>query len=416
VAHVVLTTIGSRGDLHPLLALAAVLMRRGHTTAFVLEGRLAALAQEAGFPVAIMPGDPEVLQPYLHEVYGGKPGLHSLSMSFRHYIVPTLSAKVPVLTAALRGADLVVAPPVHPAAVIAADLTGTRWVSVSTTPAVPSAWIDPVSYPAWVPGPLRRQMNRILWGLSREMLRRVTDPPVNQARQQWGLAPVTDVVSPASSRALLNLVAVSKALVPRPRDWPIRVELTGFAWRGDEIQSGPDKARPGDPPVIAVVGGSTAETTGDRAVSFCQEAVRAVHAVGGRAFVVGSWADRLSELGPGDEVTATYVPYATIFSRCDAVIHHGGIGTMALALRAGIPAIVVPWAFDQAFNAVQLKRLGAGLSIPLRRFRAPAAARALRALLGGSYRAAAEAVSRELRVEDGAQAMADRIDVALAGG
>jgi rhamnosyltransferase subunit B len=411
--RILLTTIGSRGDLHPLLAVASTLQTRGYALMLALEASLAPVAREAGFLVTELPGDPAVLRPYAHQVYRGRPGVYSLAVSFRHYILPTLNAKVHQLLAVLRHMDLVIAPPVHPAAAIAAELAAVPWVSLSTTPAVPSGWIDPVAYPRWMPDTARRVLNRGLWALAGQCLCRITDPPVNSVRARWGLPPLNDVLSPASPRAVLNLVAVSETFVRRPPDWPPTLTLTGFCWWDAAARSGWSAVRPGraSPPVVAIVGGSTVEALGLEALPFFNEAIRAVHAAGARALVVGSPSSHLEAVRAGDVVRTGYTPFSEVFQSCDAVIHHGGIGTTAWALRAGIPALVGPWAFNQAFNAAQLARLGAGLHVPRRRFRGHTVGAALRRLLNDSgYLGVAQRIAQVLSREDGARVVADLIE------
>jgi UDP:flavonoid glycosyltransferase YjiC (YdhE family) len=75
------------------------------------------------------------------------------------------------------------------------------------------------------------------------------------------------------------------------------------------------------------------------------------------------------------------LPFAQIFPRCRAVVHHGGIGTAAQALAAGLPQLVVPRAHDQPDNARRLERLGVGARLRYDKFSAPAAAQKLHALL-----------------------------------
>jgi rhamnosyltransferase subunit B len=129
---------------------------------------------------------------------------------------------------------------------------------------------------------------------------------------------------------------------------------------------------------------------------------------------MGAPAGQIPSIRAGDMVLPGYRDYGAVFAHCGAVIHHGGIGTAALALRAGVPALVVPWAFDQAFNGTQVERLGAGKLIPLSRFRPERGGRALQELLEQSeHRAAAAGIAHALGAEDGAAAIADRLEAWL---
>src|SRR5262249_35856367 len=76
-----------------------------------------------------------------------------------------------------------------------------------------------------------------------------------------------------------------------------------------------------------------------------------------------------------------YVPFSQVLPRAAALVHHGGIGTTAQGLAAGIPQLIMPLAFDQPDNAARLGRRGGGRTLPPRSFRGPAVARLLEALL-----------------------------------
>ena len=76
-----------------------------------------------------------------------------------------------------------------------------------------------------------------------------------------------------------------------------------------------------------------------------------------------------------------FVPFSEVCAACAAVIHHGGIGTIAQCLRAGVPALVVPGGMDQPFNAAQVVQRKAGVWIPRKHYTTRRAEQALKALL-----------------------------------
>jgi UDP:flavonoid glycosyltransferase YjiC (YdhE family) len=144
-------------------------------------------------------------------------------------------------------------------------------------------------------------------------------------------------------------------------------------------------------------------------------AIKAARGLGRRAvLLVGP--DAARRLPRSDDVLITeYAPHSLLFSRACAVVHHGGVGTTAQALRAGKPQLVVPFFADQPDNAARIVRLGAGRSLADRAWRPAAAHRELRALLEGPYGSRAEDLSRRLAREHGAVAAADRIENLLSG-
>jgi len=151
----------------------------------------------------------------------------------------------------------------------------------------------------------------------------------------------------------------------------------------------------GPPPVVFTLGSAAVLTAGD----FFLESEKAVRELGCRAvFIAGAE----SRVRPGKDVfVAQYAPYSQVFARASVVVHQGGIGTTAQCLRAGRPALVVPFAHDQPDNAARVQRLGTGRTIPRSRYNAARAVRELRTLMGGSFSPRAVEVSKQLAEEDG---------------
>ena len=132
----------------------------------------------------------------------------------------------------------------------------------------------------------------------------------------------------------------------------------------------------GEPPIVFTPG--TAMKHADR---FFQASIQASMELGRRALLITRYPDQLPHRLPDGVAKATYVPFQTVLPRCAALVHHGGIGTAAQALAAGIPQLVRPMAFDQPDNAARLERLGVASSIRPDHYQAPAVARALSDLL-----------------------------------
>lgn len=135
----------------------------------------------------------------------------------------------------------------------------------------------------------------------------------------------------------------------------------------------------GPPPIVLTPGSANRH-----AAAFFRAALGATSQIGQRAVCVTAHADHLPAPLPDGALHASYAPFATLFPRAAAVVHHGGIGTSAQALAAGVPQLIVPMGFDQPDNAVRLVQLGVGAAIPARRVTGPRAAAALRALLTGT--------------------------------
>src|SRR5262249_35745081 len=155
------------------------------------------------------------------------------------------------------------------------------------------------------------------------------------------------------------LAMFSPVIGPPQADWPPKTTQTGFPFYEGDGELPPEVAAfldAGDPPIVFTLGSSAVGAPG----VFYDESVGAVRRLGGRAvLLVGRHADRpVTEALPGSILVVDYAPHAPLFRRARAIVHHGGIGTTAQALRAGRPMLVVPHAHDQQDNARRVARLG----------------------------------------------------------
>jgi UDP:flavonoid glycosyltransferase YjiC (YdhE family) len=106
-----------------------------------------------------------------------------------------------------------------------------------------------------------------------------------------------------------------------------------------------------------------------------------------------------------------YAPYSMILPRAAAIVHQGGVGTTAQALRAGVPTLIVPFSHDQPDNAARVARLGVGRTLRRKHYTAARAAKELdRLLTDGRYARRAAEIGRQIRSEDGARNAAKAIE------
>jgi UDP:flavonoid glycosyltransferase YjiC (YdhE family) len=113
-------------------------------------------------------------------------------------------------------------------------------------------------------------------------------------------------------------------------------------------------------------------------------------------------------------ISVSYAPYSQLFSRACAIVHQGGIGTTAQALRAGRPTLVMPYSIDQPDNAARVERLGTSRTISRKQYAAERVARQLDELLGNpNYAARAAEIGDIIRAEDGVKVGCDAIEKQL---
>jgi UDP:flavonoid glycosyltransferase YjiC (YdhE family) len=156
---------------------------------------------------------------------------------------------------------------------------------------------------------------------------------------------------------------------PQP-DWPSNVHLAQFPlW--DEATVTPPQAElddflaAGTPPIVFTPG-----TANVQARSFFAAAVEACARLGRRGLLLTKFAEQVPSDLPASVQHFEYVPFSRVLPRAAAIVHHGGIGTTAQALRAGIAQLIMPLSHDQPDNAARLKRMGVGDSLPPAAFRA----------------------------------------------
>jgi UDP:flavonoid glycosyltransferase YjiC (YdhE family) len=199
---------------------------------------------------------------------------------------------------------------------------------------------------------------------------------------------------------------------PQP-DWPASTVVCGFprydgtppdARARDELEA---FLAAGEPPIVFGLGSSAVMVAGD----FWRAAMTAAEALGRRAILLtGKPPEELGTVAPTVKVFQ-YLPYSTVFPRALAVVHSGGIGTLAQALAAGRPQLIVPVAFDQPDNARRTSALGIARVVPFRKATGPMIARELAALLNEPGHAArARQVGQAVAQEDGARAAADALE------
>lgn len=419
--RIVLATFGSLGDLHPYVAVSRKLARRGHCPLIATfeEYRGAVEAEGIGFaplrPSMSVFGDRTAVLERLFDPWRGP------EIMIREMFMPRLRDSYRDLADACRGAELLVTHPLTFAGPLLAQKMGLRWVSSILAPLSLFSEIDPPLFPAAPVLAWARKLGvapyRWLFRIPRAMVRR-WEQPLREFRAELGLPP-TDAIAQFEGQfsPRLNLALFSPVLAAPQPDWPANTLVCGFP----RFDGAPPDARTlsdleaflaaGKPPIVFGLGSSAVMVAGN----FWRAAIEAVGRVGQRAILLTGKPPE--ELGPVPPQVKTYqyLPYSAVFPRAAAIVHPGGIGTLAQALAAGRPQLIVPVAFDQPDNARRTAALGVARIVPFKKATAAAMARELAALLAAPDRAArAAAVGSSVAKEDGASVAAAAIENAAA--
>jgi rhamnosyltransferase subunit B len=236
---------------------------------------------------------------------------------------------------------------------------------------------------------LARNLRRLLWVSIDFCADRIVTPEVNTFRAELGLQPIRRPFAGWVHSPMVVLGLFPEWFARPQPDWPPNTHLTGFPlFDGGDAGRLPAEVESflaaGNPPIVFTVGSFSR-----RSRRFFEVSVEVCRMMGRRGLLLAPIRDLVPEDLPETLCYFDYVPLGTLLPRAAAIVHHGGIGTMALALAAGIPQLAVPFADDQSDNAVRLQRLNAGLVMTRADYHPKTVARKLGFLLRSSETARA---------------------------
>jgi UDP:flavonoid glycosyltransferase YjiC (YdhE family) len=366
---------GTRGDVHPLLALGEKLAARGHEIVVCAPPDFAADARARGFGFhAVGRALRETLAEQAEAVVKG--GLRMLRVGNR-YFAECLRAQFAALPDATSGAQLVIGAGLQMAAPSVAERHGVPYRYVAYAPLVfPSADYPPFMLPL---PELPRWVNRLLWAFAVAGYELFLGRHVNRGRGTLGLPPVRGLFRHLLTEA--PLLAYEPELAPAPPELRGRGRLIGCLHpvSGPALPPKLESFLASGPPPVYLGFGSMTDT--DPAAT-TRVLVEAVERAGCRALVSEGWAGLGWTPLPEGVLAIGTVSHARLFPRTAAVVHHGGAGTTATAARAGVPQIVVPHVFDQIYWGRRVAALGLGPpAIPRTQLTAERLAEAIREAL-----------------------------------
>jgi len=390
---IILSTYGSFGDVHPYIALALELKARGHhpviATSEIYREKTDAVGLELHAVRPVMPSydQPEEVSRMLETLMDARTGTEEVLNTM---ILPHLRDTYEDLRAAVEGADLFVTHPFTFPGPLIVEQTGVRWVSSVLAPASMLSVYDP-PVPPQLPAlhklmTLHLMLGRAIMRVGRWKLNPMLKA-VNRLRVDVGL-PQTDAhpLFEGQHSPTLVLALFSSVLAEPQPDWPPNTRITGFPFydRRDmagDAGGGGDGLSPelkrfldaGEPPIIFTLGSSAIWVAKD----FYRESIIAARALGERALLlIGHERNRPAEPLPEEVAAFEYAPYGEVLPRARAVVHQGGVGTTGQALRAGRPALVVPFSHDQFDNGARVARVGCGRMLSRAKYNAASATRA----------------------------------------
>lgn len=421
---ILIATFGSLGDIHPFVALGQALAREGFAPVIATSAVYADHIRGEGLGFAPIRPDAEDLMARLGMDLGeiARKMAEDDKFLFDTLIFPHLRESYDDLLAAAEGAEVVVSHSLAFAARLVAETKGLPLVTVLLSPLMLYSAFDPPlasrvplrRAPVW---PIEIAYNRLLlWSLAQAV--GLWAEPLRRLRRELGLRPrygLDLLLGSKSSTAVIGLF--SPALAPSQPDHGSRTLIAGHTFHDRYLDGGALAAEleafldGGEAPVVFTLGSFVTLARKD----YYRDCARVAERLGRRAVLLAH-ADEVDEIGddlPDGVFAAAYIPHSQIFPRAAAIVHHGGIGTVGQALRAGRPQVVTPFLGDQFDNAERLARLGVAQVVDGKTATADALWRAL-SRLDQDCAAQAEKVAGLVRREDGAGVAAVRI-AALVG-
>ncbi|KAJ3366305.1 Sterol 3-beta-glucosyltransferase [Allomyces arbusculus] len=422
--HITLLTIGTRGDVQPFIALGKALRSAGHRCRLATHAEYRIWVESHGLEFCPLAGDPaEIMRLCVDH------GMFTPAF-IRHvsaHLGPWLRGLLDSACAAAEGTDVLV----EAAGCLGAGTHIGEATGIPVFRAFMMPWTRTRAFPhPFAPqaarGDARAGVKKATVGMynastfraAEQLVWAGTRKYVNQWRRE--MLRLEPVASMPNADDVPFLYGISPTVLPPPSDWADSVHVAGY-WFLDEPDVG-WKAPEGlveflekDPARTVYIGfGSIVVPDPDELTRTIAAAVTHANV---RAIVCRGWADRRPRAAsPTPSLLADHAdiyelksaPHDWLFPRVAGAMHHGGAGTTAAALRAGIPAAIKPWFGDQYFWADRIEALGAGVHV--RKWSVASVAAALAALVGDStMRATARDVAAKLRSENGPAAAVDAI-------
>ncbi len=379
--NILMTPIGSNGDVNPFVGIGQLLHDRGHQVTIITAEPFRALVEGSGLTFVCsqtadqfdqLTQQQDLWHPrrgiglVLRATIGAMPRLYDI-------IASLYKPKRTVLVGHILSFATRLFEETHRVPAVTLNLTPSAFRTLHQI-AAPLPGVDLSGLPRW--------FKRMLWWLiDKAMFDRHIQKHLNRCRQDVRLPPIQRAFRGWVHSPQRVIGLFPKWFGPPQPDWPATLRLTGFplfdhvsgAFSEPQMERFLDQDRP----PIAITPGSANQ----HASRFFQTAIQAATRLDRRSLLLTRYPHQLPPSRPDDVLHVPYAPLSQVLPRCAAVIHHGGIGTCAAGLAAGVPQLVMPLGFDQPDNATQLRRLGVGSWVTPRRFRPKIATEALRQLL-----------------------------------
>ena len=401
---ITICTFGSRGDIQPYLALAVGLQKDGHIVTLTAPQNFAEWIRSYGvktYPIRI-DAQAFLQKPEIQAVMKGRNLVRQLQ-SFRSIMKENQAEGMDDCWQASQDADFVILGITTNGGVDIANQRDIPMAFVSLQPSIPTRVFPSI----FVPFSLGGGFNIMTYTLSMRLIWLMMGGGINHWHTtRFSLPPWRSMQEMISSCSFDTpwLMGYSPLVLAKPQDWEHYHHVTGY-WFLDAPANWQPPAElaqflESGPPPVYIGFGSMSDKDPERRT---RVALRALELTGQRGVLSTGWGGVSRLETPANVITVNDVPHSWLFPRMAAVVHHGGAGTTAAGLRAGVPSLVAPFMMDQFFWAEQLVKLGVGPRMPdAKKLTAEKLAQAIDiAVTDNAMRARAAAFGEKIRAENG---------------
>ena len=387
--RIVLSTMGSLGDVQPLLALAQGLRKGGHHVVAALSPNYEEKTRD--LEIEFAPIGPPITFEQAKQAMSAQMKNPLPADQVRQYlgvVLPDIREIVDDLRSVCAGADAVIGAPFHFACRMVSESLSIPYISLHL-----SQFGD----------------------LGGKEIARVSASLINPLRREYGLNPVDDPLGVDGNSDLLALYAVSRHLLRPPSRWPEHYKVVGFFFLDEKLWEPPDDLQDfcaKDGSLIGITFGSIVHEDPEAVTDLV---VDAVQQSGCRAVLQHGWSGLGKRALPDCIYPTGYVPHSWLFPKVSAVVHHGSAGSASSAFRAGVPSVVVPHTLDQPIWAQLAKSVGcAKRIIPFGEMSSTRLAEAINETVASAdVREAAKGFAEKINQEDGVTAARCHIEESL---
>jgi len=416
--RITILTTGSRGDIQPFIALGQGLKQAGYQVKLATHDTFQEMAQQYGLEFAAIAGDVQAMM----ASEAGQNMLKSqnpilLIKQYAKMVQPLVAQAIADSWVACQDSDAII---FTATAVWGYDIAEALGIPAFFASLMPQSSNPDFPYPSLPPTlHLGGILNRLSYPLLMEGFGLIFRQPLNEFRQQLYLPPIPfgTLYRRLDRLPTPALYGYSPSVVSRPANWSDRIQVTGY-WFLNQIsdwqpsQELLDFLSAGSPPVYVGFGSMSAAD----AAQFTQMILDALQQTGQRGILLTGWGGITQTELSDDVFLLSSVPHDWLFPQMAAIVHHGGAGTTAAALRAGVPSVVIPFFGDQPFWGDRVMKLGTSPS-PISKAELTVdrlAAAVTTAVTDSIMQKQAKAIGAVIRAENGIQQAIEVIEDYLA--